>query len=139
MHSSFKIDGGIAIVAGHLHLDLHNCFDFAGFEYRPSERIARLVWVKSRREEISKSLPHKLTLSFDGVINLAVQRRDDGMPFTEDSCISDIAFLPPELGDRYDCHFPGHRSNDEHLSMVFQSRSGIKIWAANVIHQMEPA
>jgi hypothetical protein len=134
MHSSFSIDLDIAIVSGELYCDLHNCFDFVSLNHRPTEKRTELIWHRGTGDWISKALPAKLTLSFQGVTNILVHRRDDDMPFTEDDCISEIAFLPPELADTFDS-ICAYRGDDEHISIGFQSGSGVKIWAESVTHE----
>ena len=129
MRTTFQLDDSYALVAGESHFDLHNHFDFVGFEYRSSEKKARLEWQRGIEEWVPKTLPNRLALVFEGVTNLVVQRRDDYLPFSEDSCVASISFLPPALADRFDTPCPGHRSDDEHLSIQFQSGAGIKIWA----------
>ena len=139
MRSSFTLDQTIAIVAGGAYFDLHNNFRFVGFEYRPTERIARLSWTRGDGDWVSRDLPKRLTLCFVGVSNFTVKRRDDALPFTEDSCIASISFLPPDLADIYSAVCPDYRSDDEHISIEFQSGAGAKIWAESVTHEIDPA
>ena len=139
MHASFQLDQDISIVADEKYYDLHNCFDFVGYEHRPTEKKLRLEWLRSTGEWAPKDLPASIVLFFEGVTNFAVQRRDEKMPFTEDTCVASISFLPPELCDRYNAICPGHRSEDEHLSICFQSGARMKIWAGSVTHQTNTA
>lgn len=132
MRSNFQLDQTIAIVAEDTYYDLHNCFDFVGFEYRPTEKKARMEWRRGTGAWVSGDLPIKLVLSFTDVTNFASHRRDDEMPFTEDSCVASVTFLPSELANNFEAICPGHRSDDEHLSLRFQSGSGIKVWAESV-------
>jgi len=139
MRSSFQLDQTIAIVVGSQYFDLHNCFDFVGYEYQVTEKKARLEWQRGAGDWVSKNLPSKLVLLFEGVTNLAAERRNDEMPFTEDCCLASITFLPPELADNFSAICPNHRSDDEHLSIKFQSGSGVKVWAESVTHQIKSA
>jgi hypothetical protein len=138
MRSNFELSQMITIVVGDLYLDLHNCFDFVGCEYRATEKKAWLKWQRGAGDWVAKDLPKKLTMSFEGVSNFAAQRRDDAMPFSEDNCVSSITFLPHELGDDFEAICPGHRSADEHLSIGFQSDAAIKIWAESVRLEIGP-
>jgi len=135
--STFQLDQTIALVVGNAYYDLHNCFDFVGFEYRPTEKKVRLEWQRGAGDWVAKDLPTKLVLIFEGVANFAARRRDDEMPFTEDSCLASITFLPPELSDNFAALCPDHRSDDEHLSIEFQSGASIKIWAESVAHEIQ--
>ena len=136
MQSTFQLDQSIAISADGMYCDLHNCYDFVGFEYRATEKKARFEWKRGDGDWIAAESPKRLFLSFDGVANFAVLKRDDEMPFTEDSCVASITFLPPELSDHFDAICPGERFENEHLSINFQSGSAIKIWAASVTHEI---
>ena len=132
MRTNFQLDQTIALVVGNLFFDLHNCFDFVGYEYHPSEKKAKLEWLRDSSDWVPSVLPHRLILFFDGVTNFAVQRRNDDTPFTEDDCLASISFLPAELRDFFDAVCPDHRSDDEHMSICFQSGASIKIWAESV-------
>ena len=139
MKTTFQLDQITALVVGDAYYDLHNCFDFVGVEYRPTEKKARLEWQCGEGNWEAKNLPMKLILLFEGVTNYAAQRRDASMPFSEDSCVASITFLPPGLNDHFEAVCPAFRCDDEHLSIMFQSGSGIKIWAEQVTHAIELA
>ncbi len=130
MHTDFQIDQGIAIVVGPAYFDLHNNFDFVGYEYQPTEQTVWLKWKRGSGGWIPDGLPVGLALAFQGVTNFSAHRRDDAEPFTEDDCLADITFLPPEMSDNFDCVCPDYRSENEHLLFKFESGAGIKIWAA---------
>ena len=109
MDTSFTLETTIALVAGDKYLDLHNCFDFTSYEYRPSEQILRLRWRRGVAEWVSKELPTGVILTFSQVTSVAVRRRDDEMPFTEDCCLASITFLPSTLNDIFDAVCIGER------------------------------
>lgn len=135
MRSTFQLEDMIALVAGPSYFDLHNDFDFVGYEYRPTERKARFDWVRSDGDWVPEGLPARLALIFDRVSNFAAKRRNDEMPFTEDDCLSSISFLPREFSDEFGAVMQGFRSEDEHISLSFQSGSHVKIWAESVHHE----
>ncbi len=135
MQSTFLLDLSIAVVVDDLYFDLHNDFDFTGFEYRVLERKARFEWQGTSR--LVSELPARLTLTFEEVASLVVHRRDDEMPFTEDDCLHCMSYLPPELASIFDIACPDHRSDDEHFSFCFQAGAGIKVWAKSVWHQVD--
>ena len=136
MRATFDLDGSIALVAGDKYFDLHNCFDFVGYEYRPTERFMQLRWNRGTGAWVSTELPKGLILTFLQVGNIAIRQRDDEMPFTEDSCLASISFLPSTMNDIFDAICIGERFPDEHLSMTFQSGAGIKIWAGKAEHEI---
>jgi len=135
MRSTFELDQTISLVAGTSYFDLHNNFAFSGYEYRPTERKARFDWVRRDGSWVPEGLPARLALIFDGVSNFAAKKRADDMPFTEDDCVASISFLPKELAEEFDAICPGHRSEDEHMAISFQSGSSVKIWANSVRHE----
>jgi hypothetical protein len=135
MRSTFQLADVIALVTDTAYFDLHNDFDFVGYEYRPTERRARFDWVRSDGDWVPEGLPARLAMVFDGVSNLAARRRDDEMPFTEDDCLSCISFLPSEFAEEFGAVMQGFRSEDEHISLSFQSGSHVKVWAESVRHE----
>jgi hypothetical protein len=137
MRANFQIQQNIALVVDGNYYDLHNNFDFIGFEYRPTEKVARLEWRRGEGNWIPKNAPAKIILVFSDVTNLAVKRRDDKTPFSEDSCLENITFTPPDSEDQYDVIFPEYRSDDEHLSFGFMSGAGLKIWAKDVTAEIK--
>ena len=139
MKSNFEIDQTIALESGEQYLDLHNCFDFVGYQYQPKEKRIQCEWKKTIGDWVSPELPEKVYLDFEGVSNFAAQKREDEIPFSEDDCLSSISFLPKELNEEFDAVCPDFRSADEHISLSFQSGSCIKIWADSVTLETKQA
>jgi len=137
MITSFQIDRTIAITADNVCFDLHNNFDFIGFESSTAERKAWLRWARGEGDWVSKNLAKRFSLVFTGVSNFSVRTRDVAMPFSEDTCVASIAFAPPELTDNFTAICPEYRSRDEHLSVLFQSGAGVKVWAESVTHEVD--
>ena len=137
MHANFEINGMIYLVVGSVEYDLHNNFDFVGFEYRPTDKIAWLRWRRAKGEWVPQGTPACLNVCFTGVRNLAVRQRDDEMPFSEDSCLASITFLPAELDRDFEAICPEFRRSDEHLSLVFQSGAAMKIWAESATYEIQ--
>jgi hypothetical protein len=135
VRTGFQIEQTIVLVADGLQLDLHNCYDFEGYEHRPSARTARFEWHRISEDRVSKELPARIILIFEGVTNLTVRKRDDEMPFTEDACLAGLNFLPPDLIDEFDAFLPAYRSADEHATLSFQSGAAIKVWADSISHE----
>jgi hypothetical protein len=132
MDATLTLNSAIALVVGDKYLDLHNDFDFTSYAYRPSEQIMWLQWRRGTGEWVSKELPTEIILTFSQVTNVAVRCRDDQMPFTEDSCLASITFLPSTMNDIFDAICIGERFPDEHISLTYQSGAAIKIWAGKV-------
>src|SRR5687767_9311737 len=136
MRTTFEIDGTIGIgLPGEGCLDLHNDFDFIGFEYQPTDQKARLSWRRGDGDWIAKRRPTEFFLLFAGVRSFTVRKRDTEMPFSEDSCLQHVTFAPADFADDYDAIFPTYRALEEHLSLAFMSGFGVKIWAESVAHE----
>ena len=68
--------------------DLHNCFRFVGFTYKPSAQTARLRW--KANEYASAEQLRSLVVEFRGVGHVSATARDPDMPFSEDTCLSSV-------------------------------------------------
>lgn len=138
MLTTFQITE-IELIADGVIYDLHNNFDFIGYEYQSAQKEVWLRWRRGDGKWVPKDTPASLTLRFTGVSNFATRRRDDEMPFSEDTCLANMTFSPPEFADDFDAVFGGFRRPDEHLTLIFQSRAALKIWAENAIHEISQA
>lgn len=127
---SFSFDSSIELGFSDRYrwLDLHNCFDWQGFEYASEERRIKLIW-KRAGEGIEPNLPAVVVLEFQRVTRFAACPRDPGLPYTEDSCLAFVSFTPPEFSEDFKSEFGGYRSDAGHLTFSFQSGFGLKIWA----------
>jgi hypothetical protein len=76
-------------------LDLHNCFDFAGFSYAVESRTLSLRWVPN--EYAKPGEQRRLLVDIHAVSHLSCSPRDSAMPFTEDTCLSSIWQEPPAM------------------------------------------
>ena len=95
MTSNFELEDSIALKFAGRYIDLHNNFDFIGYEYDISIRQIILKWTKSKGawviegEFSTLGLIHKnvsfLTISYD---NLQYKYPND------DKCLSFISFFP---------------------------------------------
>ncbi len=137
MRASFEVDQSIALVASGAYYDLHNCFDFVGYEYQPTARVARFSWERTDGPWVPDDLPQELSLVFEEVSNLAVRMRDDEKPYSEDDCVEAISFLPREQAHDFDSICPDHRSLDEHFMILFESDACVKIWATRVFLEIK--
>jgi hypothetical protein len=128
---NFTLDGSVEIgVAGQPRpFGLHNCFDWQSVAYVSDERRIRLLWKRSTGDWVKPDLPLSLALEFPGVSNFAACPRKPGLPFTEDSCLAHVTFTPSELASNFKGLFLGYRDDPEHLTFLFMSGFGLKIWS----------
>src|SRR5215203_4600010 len=73
------------LVTGGDAFDLHNDFDFVGFDYAVDARRLLLQWHGSR----------EIMITFERLSYLSIEPRDPDVPFTEDDCLSFIAYASP--------------------------------------------
>ena len=135
MQSTFQMEDMTTLVADGLRLDLHNWYDFDGCHFRPSARTARFEWKRSR-EFGPAGKPVGLALIFEGVSNIAILRRDNEMPFTEDSCLSSFSFLDECLATEFGVWTGQEAAGSNHADLSFQSGARIKVWAESVRHEI---
>ena len=131
---NFTFDSSIEIGIGgrSRYLDLHNCFNWQSITYLSEERRIKMAWTRSSGDWVQPNLPPALVLEFRGVFKFAAQPRDPEMPFTEDSCLASVTFTPPEHASNCVGIFGGNRSDSEHITFLFQSGFGLKVWAEEV-------
>lgn len=106
--------------------DLHNCFDFGGFTYDVSTRVLRLRWLPN---EYGPADEHRrIDVEFHGVSHLSIEPRDSALPFSEDDCLSFVAYASPgsAVGEAIGCEQP---TPDMHLVFCFMSEMRLRVYA----------
>jgi len=125
-------DDFIAIIYDDEYLDLHNNYDFYGFEYATSKRKIIFTWHCSNQDWVNPSNPKDIVLEFDGVSLFKCKERDIDTPFTEDDCLSSIGFIGNDLIDDIEGFSKSKpEKNCEHLNISFESGFAVKISASN--------
>ena len=115
----------IYLEAGDERFDLHNCFDFAGFTYDVSARVLTLRWVPN---EYGPADEHRrISVEFHGVSHLSVEPRDSALPFTEDDCLSFVAYASPgsAVGEAVAYE---QSTADMHLVFSFMSQMRLRVY-----------
>jgi hypothetical protein len=131
-------------------LDLHNIYGWQSITYLPEQRRITMTWIRPTEGEIQsdlptavtvalKGLPPVVTLEFRGVSRFAASPHDPEMPYTEDTCLNAVTFTPPEHASDFKSEFEVFRSDSEHITFMFQSGFGLKIWAeeAELIYERD--
>lgn len=126
--TNFNIDNdNIALTYNDKYLDLHNNFDFRGFQYDTTSNQLELLWTRSH-EDWAKENILAFKLVFRGVTFLKIQERDSSLPASEDSCLSLIGFLPQDLRDNFDGYVEQKNvTEQDDLNISFQSEQAFKI------------
>lgn len=99
---NFEIENNYALSFNGKHIDLHNNFNFWGFEYDVTKMTAILRWEKSTEQWAIRETITGLSICHRNVTYMHVTPRDSEMPTTEDSCLKDITYLPIELRNNED-------------------------------------
>jgi hypothetical protein len=96
MRRNFEIVQGIYLVQPPHEVDLHNNFDFLGFDYSVELRTLLLRWRRSRGDWVASDTPASVTIEFREVSEFRFQPRDSAQPFTEDNCVSSFGYWADE-------------------------------------------
>ena len=97
MKVNFSIRDNHAIEIAGRHIDLHNNFDFVGFDYNVAASEIKLNWKKSNGEWINNNEFSYLVLTHKGVTFLKVIGLDETSSNEDDNCLGEITFFPQLL------------------------------------------
>ena len=129
---TFDTSVELGVAARHRYLDLHNCFDWQSITYLSEERRITMSWIRSTGDWVRPDLPPALALEFRGVSRFTACPRDTDLSYNEDSCLASVTFSPPDFATNFVGVFEGYRGDSEHITFLFQSGFGMKIWAEEV-------
>ena len=115
--------------------DLHNCFDFIGFDYDISARTLRLRWTPSEYAPAGER--RSITVTFQQVTHFSAQPRDPAKPFTEDDCLSDVCFVQPDAHTDECFSTASPPSPDLHYVFSFMSGFAIRVHADYAVCQIQ--
>jgi len=106
--------------------DLHNRFDFAGFTYDLSTRVLMLRWLPNEYGPANER--RRICVEFQGVSHLSIEPRDSALPFSEDDCLSFVAYASPgsAVGEAVAYEQP---TEDMHLVFCFMSQMRLRVYA----------
>ena len=110
-------------------LDLHNVYGWQSITYLPEQQQIRMSWALPTGDRVQPGLPPVVTLEFRGVSRFAASSHDPEMPYNEDTCLDAVTFTPPENAADFKSEFEVFRSDSEHITFIFRSGFGLKIWA----------
>ncbi|MGI4752036.1 MAG: hypothetical protein ACRYFB_15490 [Janthinobacterium lividum] len=94
MKINFEITDNYGLNYEGRQIDLHNNFDFVGFDYNVANREIKLNWIKSIEEWIDKDELSSLVLIHKAVTFLKVIEQDEKSTYNDDSCLGEITFFP---------------------------------------------
>lgn len=98
-----SLTSSIEIVCDGVMWDLHNVGEFQGFSFICKERKLIFNWVYF--DENGHPIDKLFRLEFLNVSAFEAKKRDNGIPFSEDDCLSEIIFN--EMEDSFILKFMG--------------------------------
>jgi hypothetical protein len=128
MKVNFDIQDNHAIEIAGRHIDLHNNFDFIGFDYNVADREIKLHWKKSSGDWVDKNEFSSLVLTHKDVIFLRVIDQDENSTYEDDSCLGEITFFPSTAREINDSIIPQKKPNDgDDILYFFENGQLIRI------------
>ncbi|MDP4208553.1 MAG: hypothetical protein Q8928_07040 [Bacteroidota bacterium] len=109
-------------------IDLHNNFDFVGFDYNIANRQLKLSWTKSKGNWVDKDELINLVLVHNSVTFLTITDQDENSSFEDDSCLGEITFFPSTAREVNDSIVPQQKPNDgDDILYFFENGQAIRI------------
>ncbi len=96
MKSNYEILEARRLSFDGYELDLHNDFDFKGFDYSVADRRLVLTWVVAKNAKGAEENSRSVSLKFFEVSEFRYMPRNANYPFTEDTCISHFGYWVDE-------------------------------------------
>jgi len=128
MKVNFDIIDNHALSFEGRHIDLHNNFDFVGFDYNVVEREIKLNWEKSNGDWVGKNELSSLVLAHKAVTFLKVIDQDEKSNYDDDSCLGEITFFPSTAREINDSIVPQSKPNDgDDILYFFENGQRIRI------------
>ena len=128
MKVNFDIKDNHAIEISGRHIDLHNNFDFVGFDYNVSDREIKLNWKKSSGDWVDKNEFSSLVLTHKDVTFLKVIEQDEKSTYEDNSCLGEITFFPSTEREINDSIVPQPKPNDgDDILYFFENGQQIRI------------
>jgi hypothetical protein len=126
--TNFTIEADqIALTYNGKYLDVHNNYEFRGFNYDILSKQLHLTWTRSHEKWASEKLCG-FRLAFRNVSFFNVRERDAALSFKEDTCMSFIGFLPRDMRDDFDSFTESKNvTRDDDMNVNFQSGQALKI------------
>lgn len=110
------------------HLDLHNNFDFVGYDYNVEDKEIRLNWKKSNGDWVHKNEISSLVLIHKVVTFLEVSDLEEKSNNEDGSCLGEITFFPSSLREIKDSILPQSKPNNgDDIIYFFENGRCIRI------------
>lgn len=128
MKVNFDIKDNHAIEIAERYIDLHNNFDFIGYDYNVVNREIKLHWRKSKGDWVDKNELSSLVLIHRGVTFLRVMEQDENSTYEDGSCLGEITFFPSTIREINDNIIDQSKPNDgDDILYFFENGQLIRI------------
>ena len=128
MKVNFDITDNHALSFEGQYIDLHNNFDFVGFDYNVADREIKLNWKKSSGDWVGKNELSSLVLAHKSVTFLKVIEQDEKSNYDDDSCLGEITFFPSTAREINDSIVSQLKPNDgDDILYIFENGQRIRI------------
>ena len=128
MKVNFDITDNHALNFNGRHIDLHNNFDFVGFDYNIANKQLKLSWTKSKGNWVYKDELNNLVLVHNSVTFLTITDQDENSSFEDDSCLGEITVFPSTAREVNDSIVPQQKPNDgDDIIYFFENGQVIRI------------
>lgn len=128
MKTNFSIDNNYALVYQSQHFDLHNNYDFIGYNSNIDRKEFSLFWKVNSGEWVPGKLPKTLKVNIYGVHYLLVHFEDQNYPLTESKTLMDLTYNPS--CDRTEHNLVINQpepTSDDDIIFKFQDESLIRV------------
>ena len=127
-------DDFISVVKDGSYLDLHNNFDFVGYNYAVANNEFQIIFNKASEDWASDVKVENLIFKFAGVLFLKIKGNDSTEDPDDEKCLSDIGFCAADLRNDMEFFLATNEFGDSYdLIFVFQTGQAIKIHSQEVL------
>jgi hypothetical protein len=128
MKVNFDIIDNYALNFQGLHIDLHNNFDFVGFDYKVEQRELKLTWNKTNGEWVDIHELSQIILTHTGVDYLKIIEQDEKSILQDDNTLGEISFFPSTSREINDSIIPQEKPNEfDDIIYSFENGQVIRI------------
>ncbi len=139
MKVNFNIIDNYALEIAGRHIDLHNNFDFVGFEYNVANKEIKLHWKKTTGDWVDEHEFASLVLTHTGVTFLRVIEQEEKSTYENDSCLAEISFFPSTSRDINDSVIPQSRPHEgDDIIYRFENGQVVRIHCEQIDLEVKP-
>ncbi|WNM18562.1 hypothetical protein [Flavobacterium capsici] len=130
MKTNFKIIDNYALKFDGKLIDIHNNFDFVGFDYRVKENQLKFFCRRSFGEWVNKEEPEEIVLIHNNVNELAIENQNKNR---EDSLIEITFYEKGKLRKSEELTLREKSNDDDNIFYIFESGQVIQIGCEEIV------